>query len=665
MGIGTTIALMGAMKTNTDQELEAVKNALKGIENDLYQGESETYTGEIAVIDGQTAGASIGITPGAGVGALYHTKKNLFNLFNRTKGYIPSTQYSASLPRTFSENEYYNGFVNNGNNDSDGYGQLTYITGGIQTNAGETNGGGGHGTIFPLRLPARTYTLSMDVLGEAKVMFYDSNNVYASTYSTAISSTSAETNKTLTFTVPANTSWTVILFQNAKNTAAIPNRTFKNVMLVEGESSETYEECSFEKLENSISSITAYAGKNKIWSDAGSFSINGEVSVLDVLDERIDELDDKTEPLENDVVNRNLDVLPAVKACVGYGMNSGGVQNAKQTWGILITTDIHAREQVLQNAITYFNKYPFLHIGMCLGDMAASDYAQTDGTWYTGKVNTATKPWYTVLGNHDGGNSTDGSISATVAQQFTKWIAPTLEKMGKTSLTVPYYAVHNSTYGVSAIFLDCYDVPDTKSGNDFVVSRGTSAYSQAQIDWFISELNNVPAGNHLLIFQHGYTGASANDSCAWNQAWNNVIDISSYGELIPDIVNAWVTGGTLSDTYTTTVTGLSSVTVSADFTSRGTGVFAGYVVGHYHRDLIAHSTKYTYQKIVALTCTADGNWQGGENDTPRVENEKSQDAFTIISVNKDRKTINLARVGANWTISMTQRIGYAVSYDNS
>ena len=660
MGLGTVAALIKAMTTKTDTEIAQVKTDITEIQDDLYTGETETYTGDIAVIDGQTAGASIGITPGNGVTNIYHTKKNLFKLFNRTKGTI--TEYGASSPRAFSDTEYYNGFNGTGINDGDGYGVLEYITDGIALFQGATGGGGGHGTIFPFKLPAgKSYTLSLNIYGEVKVMFYNSSGVYQSTNSSGITSTASATDKTLTFTVPSGTYWTVILFQNHKTR----NHQYKNVMLVEGESSETYEECALEILANSISSITAYAGKNKIWSDAGSFSINGEVSVLEVMDERLDGLDEKTEPLENDVINRNLDVLPAVHACTGYGKSVGGVPNSEEGWGMLITTDVHARETVMQNAIDYFNAYPFLHIGMCLGDMAASNYAQTDGTWYTGRVNQATKPWYTVLGNHDGGNSTDGSISATVADQFTKWIAPTLTKMGMPSLTVPYYAVHNTTYGVSAIFLDCYDVPDTKSGNDFVVSRGTSAYSQAQIDWFISELNNVPSGHHLLIFQHGYTGASTKETCAWSQAYNVVNNISSYGELIPDIVNAWVTGGTLSDTYTTDVTGLSSLTVSADFTSRGTGVFAGYVVGHYHRDLIAHSTKYSYQKIIALCCTADGTWQGENSDLPRVENTKSQDCLTVLCVNKTRKTINLARVGANWTISMTQRIGYAVSYDNS
>ena len=104
MGLGTVAALIKAMTKKTDTELAQVKTDITEIQDDLYTGETETYTGEIAVIDGQTAGASIGITPGSGVGAIYHTKKNLLNLFNRTEGTI--TQYAASSPRAFSETEY-------------------------------------------------------------------------------------------------------------------------------------------------------------------------------------------------------------------------------------------------------------------------------------------------------------------------------------------------------------------------------------------------------------------------------------------------------------------------------------------------------------------------------------------------------------------------------
>lgn len=665
--IGTMSNLTTTAKANlveaineVDGDVSIVGAKVDAVTEKVYQEESDTYSGEIAVFSSLEDEQIIDVEVGVGVNTVYHTNNNLFNLFNRTKGTL--TDYSASTPRTFSEEQYYNGVNGQGANSGDTYGTLTYITDGIQTNQGSASGGGGWGTIFPVRLPAGTYTLSMDVLGECKVLFYDSNNVYSSTYSTYISSTSSEKSKTLTFTVPANTSWTVFLFGNAKNTAAIPNRTYKNIMLVEGTASETYEECEFEKKGNNITTISAYEGTNKIWTDAGSITITIGTNKIGLLSDRVDELESSTAILENNVINRNLDVLPVVHSCVGYGMNSGGVENAKETWGMFITTDIHKRETVMQNAITYFNKYPFLQVGMCLGDMAAGDYAESDGTWYTDLVNTATKPWYTILGNHDGGNSTTGSISATVSDQFTKWIYPTLTKMGMPSLTVPYYAVHNSTYGVSAIFLDCYDVPDTKSGDNFVVSRGTSAYSQDQIDWLISELNNVPDGNHLIIFQHGMTGASTKEDCIWSQAWDGIPDISSYGEILTDIVNAWINGTTLSDTYTTSVTGLSSLTVSADFTSRGTGVFAAYVVGHYHRDMVAHSTKYSGQKIIALCCTADGNWQGGQNDLPRVENTKSQDCLTVLSVNKAHRTVNLARVGSNRTVSMTERTSYAVSY---
>ena len=79
---------LGYVKAMIKSALAPVKSALNAIEDDLYQGESETYTGTIAVIDGQTAGDTIGITPGTGVTSIYHTNKNLFNLLNRTKGTI-------------------------------------------------------------------------------------------------------------------------------------------------------------------------------------------------------------------------------------------------------------------------------------------------------------------------------------------------------------------------------------------------------------------------------------------------------------------------------------------------------------------------------------------------------------------------------------------------
>lgn len=62
-------------ETNVEEQLNTVKSDLTSIENELVTGQAQTYTGVICTLEGQTEGASIGITPGEGVNAIYHTKK--------------------------------------------------------------------------------------------------------------------------------------------------------------------------------------------------------------------------------------------------------------------------------------------------------------------------------------------------------------------------------------------------------------------------------------------------------------------------------------------------------------------------------------------------------------------------------------------------------------
>ena len=646
--------------------IQKLKNAIKGIENELGSGQAQTYTGVICTLEGQHAGNSINITSNASVNKIYHTKKNLFKLFNRTAGTL--TVWGSSSVRPFKDNEYYNGFINNGTYDGSPAGSLEYITDGIQTkwgSAGDAGGGGGKGTLFPVLLPAGKYTISGTLRGQIAILLYDEDAVFSGRWNnTNYGTWGTETNVSVTFEVTGGTRWVGILFANLKDTSINNPSTYKNIMLVEGESSATYEAYEGEVITESTSVLTAYAGINKIWTDAGSFDIDTTAHRLNVIEDNIDKLQEKAVVLDNDVIHRNLDQLPEVHACVSYGVHSGGSANNKRTIGIVVTTDVHNRQQVMQNAIDYLNEYSFLDMGVCLGDITGSYYNDTDGTWYTNIVNKSTKPFYTIIGNHDGGNGTDSTNDkcVTVAKSFDKWIKPTRDTMEMPSLSVPYYAVHDPTYGISMIFLNAYDVPDTKSGSDFVVSRGVNGYSQTQIDWFINELNSVPATNHLILFQHCNVCDATKDEGAWTQKWNNLPNTGSFGDLIPDIINAWITGGTLEQTYASSVTGMDSITVDADFTERGTGVFVGHVFGHYHRDIMAHSTKYSGQKLVSLMCTADGLWQNGENDLPRVENTKTQDAITILSVNKTRRTINLVRVGSTKTISMTERNMIAVSY---
>lgn len=370
---------------------------------------------------------------------------------------------------------------------------------------------------------------------------------------------------------------------------------------------------------------------------------------------------------EKTIIDRNNDVLTNAEASCMYGINDSGVQNAKKKISLLVTTDVHGFEQGMKSAILYLNKMPFIDRGICLGDITPAYYSDTDGTWYTDIINSASKPFATILGNHDGGNGKNASQCATVAESFAKWIQPTASKIGIPTLDKPYYAINDTTHKISMVFLNSYDVPDTADGGgNFVVSRGAEVISQTQVDWLLGVLDSIPTDYTLVLFAHSFPYSNIGEAGNWTQYQTNLVGNSEacYTDLIPDIINAWKNGTSLVKTYNPQISDVSeSVTINHDFSTRGAGLFACHVVGHGHRDVIAHSATYTDQKAIGLCATANDNYQNGSADLPRVMGEKSEDAITLLSIIPSYKRINLVRIGSNVSTLMVDRTMISISYD--
>lgn len=399
--------------------------------------------------------------------------------------------------------------------------------------------------------------------------------------------------------------------------------------------------------------------------DFASGQVKIQQIIHDGLEKRVSVLEEDIGSVSPRIVKQNEDVSPAVDACGRYGLHSGGVMNNSRNFCMLVTTDVHQATENMKSAIDYLNEKEAIQYGCCLGDMAAGNYAQTDGTWYTSLVNASDKPFYTVIGNHDGGNSKDISISATVAQSFAKWIEPTLSKIGLPSLNVPYYAI-NTDYNVTLIMLNNYDVPDTMDGTNFAVSRGDEVLSQTQVNWLLSTLDNVPSTNHLLVLMHSYPYANEAVESIFSQYGYRPSGSSrpAYAEIIPDIINAWMAGTALQKTYTPQIDSdyLDNIVINHDFSSHGTGVFVGYLVGHTHKDIIAKSSVYTDQNVYCLTDTAGGTWQNEGSDLPRVDGTKTQDAVTVIGIDTNARLVKLVRIGSNITTRMINRTMTAIQY---
>ena len=377
------------------------------------------------------------------------------------------------------------------------------------------------------------------------------------------------------------------------------------------------------------------------------------------------------EEAKNNIVNRNKDILNLVNASSYYGHNGGAIANVNKQFSILVTTDVHGDDERFNAAIDYLNNTDSIDAGICLGDMAIANFS-SPYEWYINAVNNSNKQWLTVIGNHDGGNSSDSTISATIQQEFERWIEPTLEKIGDTTISKTYYAIKNTTYKIAIIVLNIHDLPDDKNGSgDFLVSRTTTGFSQDQITWLISELNNIPSDYTIMVALHYLPNDITVDAGIWTNT-NSTNPYSTnycYNGMIPEIIDAWINGATLNKSYKNATTGgvvdvyMPQITVSADFTSRGAGKFAGYLAGHTHRDYVGHCTDYANQKYYAFDTTANDNSNNGSSDLPRTKNTKEEDCITVVTIDKSTNTVRLVRVGSNFTTDMRDRRYYVGTYN--
>jgi len=380
-----------------------------------------------------------------------------------------------------------------------------------------------------------------------------------------------------------------------------------------------------------------------------------------------------SEQREAPILVRNKDVEHIVNAAANIGHYAAEVQIDKR-FSLLVTADVHrCRKQVL-SAVEYLNGMKALDAGICLGDMQGSNFIENDGTWYTTAVNEAKKPFYTVIGNHDGGNSAKAKISGTKQQVFDKFIAPTMEQIGIEGLDKTYYAVNFDEYKVTLIVLDNYDVPDERDAQgDFVVHRGVDYISQAQADWFVQTLANVPQDYHVLIARHSFPGKAITHNGPWTILNKNLTngEPGCCCEIIPDIVNAWMNGTTFEQEYkvgaalTSTLSNpavLPPVTVKADFTARGEGVLIGYIVGHEHWDWQGVSERYPRQQIHSFQSSANDGWQNYCSDLPRLEGTKAEDCITVLSVDHKNRVLYMVRVGSNITNMLVDRTYISFAY---
>lgn len=368
----------------------------------------------------------------------------------------------------------------------------------------------------------------------------------------------------------------------------------------------------------------------------------------------------------DNILTRNTDVLPMVQAAARRGYNGQGQIDQSRQPTFLATTDLHGGGARFDAANLYMDSIPEIDCGICLGDMQTGYFTDNDGTWFTDRVNAAKKKIYPVIGNHDAGMTNSPEQAGSKQQQFDKFFAPVLDKLGMPDLTKTYYSFTLGT--VTVIVLDIFDAPDTLDENgNFVWERVYYGFSQEQITWLVDTLENVPAENHVLIAIHVQIDPTVMDEGSWTHMEHHINGGENtgfdYTNMIPEIVDAWTKGEDLQKTYAPLMDpDMPTLTADAAFASRGTGVFAGYLRGHAHSDAMAHVRDYPTQKVYSLDTTALDSYNNGNSDLPRVAGEKSEDCVTVVTVDTVSRKVKLVRIGSNITFDMVRRDMIAVEY---
>lgn len=366
------------------------------------------------------------------------------------------------------------------------------------------------------------------------------------------------------------------------------------------------------------------------------------------------------------IVQRNKDVEHIMLAGARYGVHGHGKKNLGRLFTMLCVADVHQSYAQMENAIDYLNFYDAIDCGISLGDMQAGSYSDSDGVWYQNAVARAEKPFFTVLGNHDGGNYGVFTECGTPRKTFEKFIRPNADKIGIEGLSHAYYMKLFEDHKIALIVLTNYDYPDTRDERgEPLVDRSYEVYSQEQTDFLIDCLQKIPSDYHLILAAHSHPYKKAVEPCAFSQVHDYSTN-NPYGNnnMIPDMIDAWKHGRAVKGSYAPEILtdALPTVTVDADFSARGEGCFACYLIGHHHCDFVGWNDKYRDQRIVSLAAAAFDLYQNEWTDLPRTEGTKAEDLLTTLSLDTEKREIRLVRIGSNFTVELKERTYYVTKY---
>lgn len=363
--------------------------------------------------------------------------------------------------------------------------------------------------------------------------------------------------------------------------------------------------------------------------------------------------------------NPEKEILPVLKDFKHRIRNASFVEQAKQLV-LLQLTDQHGDETRMNRAMQFASKYgayidDVIHTGDLVYDYWSNGIdwfanvqnknnilqvignhdimlkAGSDGKIYTNPndlsqyIETSgyvdlNKTTHTVLGYK---NSDNEMVWVNYTDIYGRYIAPYVSNWGVVQPSnaalegLNYYYKDYTEQGIRLIVLDCM------------------MYDTAQNTWLISVLEDAKTNGYgVIIAEHYPIQLDGFEYCAFTSSGSD------------DVLDFYQSEG-----YTSTLT---NAQLAVDNFMNTGGEFICWLAGHTHKDFCGTLKNYPKQVMIVSDITGLNHLLWG--DEVRTVGTKTEDCFSIISIDRYKKIVRLYRVGNQWDRYGRHKVSMAFDY---
>ena len=303
--------------------------------------------------------------------------------------------------------------------------------------------------------------------------------------------------------------------------------------------------------------------------------------------------------------------------------------NDNKRFSLLHFSDIHANSKELERIIKYRDYISdYLDDTICTGDNVYGVFSNEFNYWIN---NNSAKNILLAVGNHDSfsKNSFNDSDLVSMSDVSNKFFNPLISNWNVTNYTSgnTYYYKDYVSKNIRLIVLD---------------SQRIGVDATNQLNWLNNALSDAITNNlQVIIAMHYFPSQNIRMyDCSFSMYQYRGYNLTS------------------------NFVGFDVVGTVDTFIENG-GTFITYLVGHKHADGFGYVDGHQNQTVSIVTCATFNSIEvSNYGDQARKEGHKCQDAFNLITVDPDRKYLQVIRVGADINMFGLERKNICFNYAN-